>query len=101
MVFCKVIVRRIPLTGHWLNPRFAAPFFRTFMKTFSAKASEVKRKWYIVDAKDESLGRVAVMVVNLLRGIGKSIFNSHVATGDLVVVINAGKVGLSGKKEVQ
>jgi len=71
------------------------------MKTFSAKASDVERKWYIVDAKDRSLGGVAVTVANLLRGKGKPIFTPHVDTGDFVVVINAEKVRLSGKKEVQ
>ena len=65
------------------------------MKTFSAKASEVERKWYIVDAKDRSLGRVAVTVVNLLRGKGKPIFTPHVDTGDFVVVINVEKIAFS------
>src|ERR1700747_1803697 len=97
-IFCKAMVSRIPLTVRWLNPRFAALFRRTFMKTFSAKASEVERKWYIVDAKDRSLGRVAVTVANLLRGKGKAIFTPHVDTGDYVVVINAEKVRLTGKK---
>jgi large subunit ribosomal protein L13 len=71
------------------------------MKTFSAKASEVERKWYVVDATDRPLGRVAVTVANLLRGKGKAIFTPHVDTGDYVVVINAEKVRLTGKKEVQ
>jgi large subunit ribosomal protein L13 len=71
------------------------------MKTFSAKASEVERKWYVVDAANRSLGRVAVTVANLLRGKGKAIFTPHVDTGDYVVVINAEKVRLTGKKEVQ
>jgi large subunit ribosomal protein L13 len=71
------------------------------MKTFSAKASEVERKWYVVDAANRSLGRVAVTVANLLRGKGKSIFTPHVDTGDYVVVINAEKVRLTGKKETQ
>jgi large subunit ribosomal protein L13 len=71
------------------------------MKTFSAKASDVERKWYVVDAANRPLGRVAVTVANLLRGKGKAIFTPHVDTGDYVVVINAEKVRLSGKKEVQ
>jgi large subunit ribosomal protein L13 len=71
------------------------------MKTFSAKASAVERKWYIVDAKGQPLGRVAVKVANLLRGKGKPIFTPHVDTGDFVVVINAEKVLLTGKKELQ
>jgi large subunit ribosomal protein L13 len=71
------------------------------MKTFSAKSSDVSRKWYIIDAKGRSLGRVAVTAANILRGKGKVIFTPHVDTGDFVVVINADKVRLTGKKEVQ
>jgi large subunit ribosomal protein L13 len=71
------------------------------VKTFSAKASQIERKWYIVDATDRSLGRVAVTVAKLLRGKGKPTFTPHVDTGDYVVVINAEKVRLTGKKEVQ
>jgi large subunit ribosomal protein L13 len=69
------------------------------MKTFSAKASEVDRKWWIIDAKDQILGDVAVKAANLLRGKEKPIFTPHVDTGDFVVVINAEKVRLTGRKE--
>ena len=69
------------------------------MKTFSAKANEVPRKWWIIDAKDQVLGRVAVKAANLLRGKEKAIYTTHVDTGDFVVVINAGKVRVTGKKE--
>jgi large subunit ribosomal protein L13 len=69
------------------------------MKTFSAKAIEVSRQWWIIDAKDQILGRVAVKAANLLRGKEKPIFTPHVDTGDFVIVINADKVRLSGKKE--
>ena len=68
------------------------------MKTFSAKAAEVPRKWWIIDAKDQVLGRVAVKAANLLRGKEKAIYTTHVDTGDFVVVINAEKVRLTGKK---
>ena len=71
------------------------------MKTFSAKASEVDRKWWLIDAKDQVLGRVAVKAARLLRGKEKTIFTPHVDTGDFVVVINADKVRVSGKKEEQ
>jgi large subunit ribosomal protein L13 len=71
------------------------------MKTFSAKANDVSRKWYLIDAKGRSLGRVAVTAANLLRGKGKTIFTPHVDTGDFVIVINAEKVRLTGKKEIQ
>jgi large subunit ribosomal protein L13 len=69
------------------------------MKTFSAKANEVARKWWIIDAKDQVLGRVAERAANLLRGKEKTIFTPHVDTGDFVVVINAEKVRVTGKKE--
>jgi large subunit ribosomal protein L13 len=69
------------------------------MKTFSAKANEVDRKWWIIDARDQVLGEVAVKAANLLRGKEKAIFTPHVDTGDFVVVINAEKVRLTGRKE--
>jgi large subunit ribosomal protein L13 len=69
------------------------------MKTFSAKPNEVSRKWWLIDAKDQVLGSVAVRAANLLRGKEKPIFTPHVDTGDFVIVINAEKVRLSGKKE--
>src|SRR5205807_4512805 len=71
------------------------------MKTFSAKANEVDRKWWLIDAKDQVLGQVAVKAAKLLRGKEKTIFTPHVDTGDFVVVINADKVRVSGKKEEQ
>ena len=69
------------------------------MKTFSAKAAEVDRKWWLIDANDQPLGRVAARAAVLLRGKHKAIFTPHVDTGDFVVVVNAEKVVLSGKKE--
>ncbi len=71
------------------------------MKTFSAKANEVQRKWWIIDAKDQILGHVAERAATLLRGKHKAIFTPHVDTGDFVVVINADKVRVTGKKDVQ
>ena len=71
------------------------------MNTFSAKAEQVDRKWWIIDAKDQILGEVAVTAANVLRGKNKPIFTPHVDTGDYVVVINAGAVRLTGKKETQ
>ncbi|MEO6847679.1 MAG: 50S ribosomal protein L13 [Chthoniobacterales bacterium] len=70
-------------------------------KTFSAKAIDVKRAWWVVDAKDQLLGHVAVKVANLLRGKTKAIFTPHVDTGDFVVVINAEQIRVGGKKDVQ
>ena len=71
------------------------------MKTFSAKAHELKRKWYVIDAEDQVVGKVAVKAANLLRGKNKAIFTSHVDTGDHVIVINAAKAVFTGKKETQ
>jgi len=71
------------------------------MKTFSAKRDEVHRDWWIIDAADQHLGNVAVKAANLLRGKGKTIFTPHVDTGDFVIVINAAKVRVGGKKDLQ
>lgn len=71
------------------------------MKTYSAKSTEVQRDWWVIDAAGQHLGHVAVKAANLLRGKGKRIFTPHVDTGDFVIVINAGKVQIGGKKDVQ
>lgn len=71
------------------------------MKTFSAKPADIKREWFVIDATDQILGNVAVTAASLLRGKNKPIFTPHVDTGDFVVVINADKVRLSGRKEQQ
>ena len=71
------------------------------MRTISAKANEVQRQWWVIDAADQVLGRVAAKAANLLRGKEKPIFTPHVDTGDFVIVINASKVRLTGNKEVQ
>ena len=71
------------------------------MKTFSAKAQEQNPTWWVIDAKNQILGDVAVTAANLLRGKNKPIFTPHVDTGDFVVVLNAAEVRLTGKKEIQ
>ena len=71
------------------------------MKTWTPKKGEVERKWLVIDAKDKVLGRVAAETARLLRGKHKPQFAPHVDTGDFVVVINAEKVKLTGKKEEQ
>lgn len=68
------------------------------MTTFSAKAEEVERKWFVVDASQEPLGRLASKVASVLRGKHKAIYTPHVDTGDFVVVINAGQLKLTGDK---
>lgn len=69
------------------------------MKTYSAKPLEVERKWYLIDAEGQTLGRLAVLAANLLRGKHKPQFTPNVDTGDFVIVINAEKISVSGKKE--
>lgn len=68
------------------------------MKTQFAKKDEVARKWYVVDAKDEVLGRLATKIATYIRGKNKPIFTPNVDTGDFVIVINADKVRVTGKK---
>lgn len=71
------------------------------MKTFLAKKEDVKPQWYVVDASNQVLGRLSVKVANILRGRNKPSYTPHVDTGDFVVVINADKVVLTGKKTEQ
>jgi large subunit ribosomal protein L13 len=73
----------------------------TFVRTFSPKAADVSRQWHVIDANDVVLGRLASQIAILLRGKHKPIFAPHVDTGDFVIVINADKVALTGKKREQ
>src|SRR2546423_99165 len=68
------------------------------MKTWTAKPLEVERKWWLVDADGQTLGRMATEIATILRGKNKPQFTPHVDTGDFVVVINAEKVKMSGNK---
>ena len=68
------------------------------MKTYSAKSETVKRDWYVVDAADKTLGRMATEIANRLRGKHKPEYTPHVDTGDYIVVVNAEKVKVTGKK---
>ena len=68
------------------------------MKTFSAKSQDVKREWYVVDASDKVLGRLASGIAHRLRGKHKPEYTPHVDTGDYIVVVNAEKVALTGNK---
>ena len=68
------------------------------MKTYVAKEQEISKKWYLVDAKDKVLGRLATQIAMRLRGKHKPIFTPHADTGDFIVVINANKVALTGRK---
>lgn len=68
------------------------------MKTFSAKPAEVKRQWYIIDAENKPLGRLASECARVLRGKHKPEYTPHVDTGDYIVVVNAEKVAVTGNK---
>ncbi len=70
------------------------------MKTFSAKTHEVKRDWFVVDADNKVLGRLASEIARRLRGKHKPEFTPHVDTGDYIVVVNAGKMRVTGNKEL-
>lgn len=94
----------------------ALTFFRTFFdfpkkqfkrvfivdtlsfKTYSAKPADINKKWVLIDAEDQPLGRVSTVVASILRGKNKPTFTPHMDTGDNVIVINAEKVKLTGKK---
>jgi large subunit ribosomal protein L13 len=69
------------------------------MKTFLPKINQDQKKWHVVDADGAVLGRVAVQVANILRGKNKPVFTPHLDAGDFVVVINAEKIAVTGKKE--
>lgn len=68
------------------------------MKTFMASPATIERKWYVVDATNMTLGRLASEVAKVLRGKNKAIFTPHIDTGDYVIVINASKVKVTGRK---
>jgi large subunit ribosomal protein L13 len=70
-------------------------------RTYVSKREETERKWYVIDATDKHLGKLAVQVARILIGKHKPTYTSHVDTGDFVVVVNADKVGLTGKKREQ
>lgn len=71
------------------------------MKTFMANAATVKPAWHLVDATDQTLGRLAVKIANVLMGKHQPTYTPHVDTGDFVVVLNAAKIGVTGKKRDQ
>lgn len=68
------------------------------MKTYQPKEKEVKREWHLIDAKDEILGRLATKIAGLLMGKGKPTFSRHMDSGDFVVVVNADKIMVTGRK---
>ena len=71
------------------------------MKTFMASPATIERKWYVVDAEGQTLGRLAAEIAKVLRGKNKPIYTPHIDTGDYVIVINADKIKVTGKKLLQ
>ncbi len=70
-------------------------------KTYSAKAGEIEQKWHVVDADDKVLGRMAARIATVLQGKHKPTYTAHIDTGDFVIVVNADKVAVTGKKRTQ
>jgi large subunit ribosomal protein L13 len=68
------------------------------MKTYTAKPGEIQREWFLVDAEGQTLGRLATQIADRLRGKGKPVYTPHVDTGDFIVVINAEKIRVTGRK---
>jgi large subunit ribosomal protein L13 len=71
------------------------------VKTYAVKASEIERRWWLVDASDQTLGRLATRIATLLEGKHKAIYSPHMDTGDHVVVLNAAKIKVTGNKLTQ
>ena len=71
------------------------------MKTYAGKAGDIQRKWYVVDAEEKVLGRLASQVAHILRGKHKPYFSTYLDNGDHVIIINAEKIRVTGKKEEQ
>ncbi|MEE9579402.1 MAG: 50S ribosomal protein L13 [Gemmatimonadota bacterium] len=71
------------------------------MKTYTVKAGEIERRWYVVDAKDQVLGRLASSIATILRGKHKPTYSPHLDVGDFVIVVNAKDIRLTGKKASQ
>ena len=71
------------------------------MKTYMANPDKIERKWYVVDAEGQTLGRLASEVAKVLRGKNKPVYTPHVDTGDYVIVVNADKIAVTGKKMEQ
>jgi large subunit ribosomal protein L13 len=71
------------------------------MKTYSVKAKDIERRWHVIDASGQTLGKLATQVANLLMGKHKPIYTPHMDTGDFVIVLNATKVKVTGKKPKQ
>ncbi len=90
-----------PLGAHLSSGRLRLPLQDARMKTYSATPKDIDRQWYIVDAEGMVLGRLASEVAKIIRGKHKPMFTPHMDTGDFVIVINASKVQVTGRKAEQ
>ena len=87
----------MPLAARILRRRTVGPPFLK-MKTYTAKPGEIEREWFLVDAEGQTLGRLATRIADTIRGKTKPQYTPHVDTGDFVVVVNAEKIAVTGKK---
>src|SRR5205823_9631322 len=109
-LLCNALRRRTPdqqlhrMDFAWYGLRIRKIFDKqkraeqTMMKTYSAKAADLKPQWYIIDAEGQVLGRLASQIAQILRGKHKPIFTPHLQSGDFVVVINAEKIAVTGRR---
>jgi len=109
-LLCNALIRRTPVqqlhrVGYaWYGLRILKIFDkqkraeRTMMKTYSAKAADLKPQWYIIDAEGQVLGRLASQIAQILRGKHKPTFTTHLQSGDFVIVINADKIAVTGRR---
>src|ERR1700748_2415113 len=82
----------------WPEPRAFVYGSGSLMKTYTAKPGEIERHWYVVDAEAKTLGRLATQIADVLRGKNKAAYTPHVDVGDFVIVVNAEKIRVTGKK---
>jgi len=109
-LLCNALIRRTPVqqlhrVGYaWYGLRILKIFDkqkraeRTMMKTYSAKAADLKPQWYVIDAEGQVFGRLASQIAQILRGKHKPTFTTHLQSGDFVIVINADKIAVTGRR---
>ncbi len=98
VVFCKIAASFLELVVLLVLDSGSLALEQDLMKTFSAKAQAVSHQWYVVDATEQTLGRFASQIAKYLRGKHKPEYTPHVDTGDYIVVLNAEKIAVTGKK---
>ena len=100
-VIFSVTIFRAGIAAGEADARWSGPRPGYTMKTYSVKAGEIERRWFVVDAEGKVLGRIATEVARILRGKHKPTYTPHLDTGDFVIVVNADKVQLTGNKADQ